>query len=63
MNDATIIDRRAVREVARNRPELFALLLVVAMFLGFLTFAGERLVSALDRNTTALETLSYSIRK
>ena len=56
------VDRKALRSIATSRPELAALLLVVALFLAFETFTGWKIVDALDRNTVATRELSGLVR-
>lgn len=60
--DPSPIDPRAVQSIARQRPELAALLLVVALFLAFETVTGWKIVEALDRNTAATRELSGLVR-
>ena len=56
------VDPKALRSIATSRPELAALLLVVALFLAFETFTGWKIVDALDRNTVATRELSGLVR-
>jgi hypothetical protein len=56
------VDPKAMRSIASSRPELAALLVVVALFLAFETFTGWKIVDALDRNTVATRELSGLVR-
>jgi hypothetical protein len=56
------VDRQAIRTIATSRPELAALLLVVALFLAFETVAGWKIVDAVDRNTAATNELTGFLR-
>lgn len=56
------VDPKAIRSIAASRPELAALLIVVALFLAFEAFTGWRIVDALDRNTVATRELVGLVR-
>jgi hypothetical protein len=56
------LDPKAVRSIARDRPELAALLFVVALFLAFESVVGWKLVDAMDRSTRAVEALTFTVQ-
>ena len=55
------VESETMRTVSKTRPELAALLLVVAMFLTFLGVVGSKALDAIDRNTSALFAIEHAM--